>query len=279
MCRLSSGNSNRMDSRIEEILLADATLVDFLAMESSHLVRETGDLLRTVFPLFLYWYKNRKNLPKANVTLGSQEWFYDPHVAFYTKYVVPSYWKIPYLKMAQEGPRRYAAQKIESGRLRLFVSIDTFEDPERSIGLGGTASFGHGPGLKLNFGYNPKNIKPETLQVLQRRLKAVLSHELEHFADERVIDALKQRDQASSSGKWKQNLSKRFSYLSDPLEVRARVTDMVRTAKAKRIPIKDWIDYSVNADELAPKERAELERLYWEEYNRRGYGNRPRGNS
>jgi hypothetical protein len=268
----SSGNSSRMHARVEKILLEDAALVRLLATESSHLVRETGDLLRIFFPVLTYLLKNRKkNLRGKDIPIGQQKWDYLNNsgslYAYRTKFSVPGYWKIPYLKARANGI------------LKIYLTVDTYNDSEPPSGtrMGGTASFRDEPSLKINFSYNPEKVGPESLGVVHRRLKAVLAHELEHFADERVTDYFKQRDQASSTGKWAQDLSKRFSYLSDPLEVRASISEFLRVAKARGIPFEDVLNRALAYEKkLKPEERAELERLYREEYARRGFGNRPR---
>lgn len=282
MYRLSSGNSFRMHARVERILLEDAALVGLLATESSHLVRETGDLLKIFFPVLTFLLKNRKkNLRGKDIPIGQQKWDYLNNsgslYAYRTKFAVPGYWKIPYLKKPKK--RVYSGQTIEPPCLKIYLTVDTYNDPEPPSGtrMGGTASFRDEPSLKINFSYNLEKVGPESLGVVHRRLKAVLAHELEHFADERVTDYFKQRDQASSTGKWAQDLSKRFSYLSDPLEVRASISEFMRVAKARGIPFEDVLNRALAYEKkLKPEERAELERLYREEYARRGFGNRPR---
>jgi hypothetical protein len=241
--------------------------------EASHLVRETGDLLRVAFPFFKYWYQNQENgaLPEENVG----EWKFRNN-GWYHLFYFPSYWKIPafrpfrfltfWIKLipAPDLPERYKLFKFNGG-----ANPFDLVNPE----LKGRAV----PILFLKLFYRPgEKYPPEILQAIHIQIKEILAHELAHFADP-GITAKSAAKMAASYVNFR--TGDRFGYLSQPREVLAFVTGFLRAAKAHGTTFEDRLQEYLSRQELTPKEKAKIAALYRKEYERRGYGNRPRRRS
>jgi hypothetical protein len=274
---------------IDDIIAEDETLL----VEASHLVQETSELLnKYVWPLVKYWFVHRGELPSNSIAAGGLRWNFYRHTGQYALAInVPSYWKIPrlrnnelYIHMTLKGDVQrepiskqlgYTIGAADSKNRILYITVakysDTAWEDKRFL----------------------SNILP--------RLKAHITHELEHFADERIGSNKELMMNYRGAPKGKVPLEGHLKYLLHPFEIRAYVSDIIVKAKKEQKPfpeameyllsrIKDHFRASSYTDKVEPmsvidepKMAAEQEldqaiekiRTAWTaEYNRRRYGKR-----
>lgn len=208
---------------------------DLRLTESPGVTRETGDLLRLIFPIF-------KEVV-TEILPNPSDWKRIEDGTFTRKYEVPRYWKIPTI-----------AGKSLTIHLTFYPSLN------REIRI--TGSYTLAPALNINAVLSlEKGKRPEVvLDRLQARLKEFLIHELTHFKDERPRGEYPSFEKVQKGD---------FSYFAHPSEVRANVSHMVAMARKSRMGFLDVL-YTYAEDLWAlsctPEEVEQLKSLYAKEY-------------
>ena len=233
--------------------IADLIREDLALIESSALVRETGDLLRLLLPVFKKiiaeegaatpppgWQVARES------EIGTHEFAY--------AYPVPGYWKIPALR----------------GKA---LAIKLFFYPMPGMPTARVAGSAVPSTSTLTLRVIIPDWNTNLLGKIQAGLKETLVHELTHFRDERPAKKYPSNKKAFAGD---------FAYFSHPHEVRAFTTEITKHARREKMSFFEMLELyaeQIWADNCTPAQIAKLRRLYTQEYNSRGYGNRPRARS
>jgi hypothetical protein len=190
-----------------------------------------------------------------------------------TDFKVPGYWNIPCL---------------QAGKLQLLVELETTNKPPFAENLteprGVSRPSSDPPCLKVTIRkYKESGWGSRIISNLGYRLKGCVAHELQHFLDEEIRQELIKRGVpyrlANFATKGADAIKSHWDYLADPMEVRAKVRQVVEKSKAGHKPLKQLLDYHLrrvreivlrqSEDEAATNEMVEnLRKLYLEEYLR-----------
>ena len=209
---------------------------DLFFTEGSWVTRETGDLLRFLFPIYKEVITDILPYPK--------EWNRIEGYTFTKEYPVPGYWKIPAI-----------AGKILTIRLTIHPSL------KRGIKFHGSVSYTNrtlaiNAILSLREGEKPEAI----FNLVHQRLKQFLIHELSHFKDERPAVDYPSHEKVMRGD---------FSYFANPAEVRAEVSSMVALAQRSKMRFVDVLfTYAEDlwAETCTPEEVEKLKSLYAKEF-------------
>ena len=233
--------------------IADLIREDLALIESSALVRETGDLLRLLFPVFKKIVADKGAAAPPPGWQVARESEIGTHEFAYA-YPVPGYWKIP-------------ALRGKTLKIHLFFYPMPGMPTARIMGGATPAT------ATLTLRAIIPDWDTALLGKIQGGLKETLAHELTHFRDERP---------AGKYPSMKKVMGGDFAYFSHPHEIRAFVTEIMKNALREKMPFVEMLELyaeQIWADTCTPVQVAKLRRLYTQEYNSRGYGNRPRARS
>jgi hypothetical protein len=223
------------------------------------LVREIDDLYNHyVMPVFREWVLHQgdltssllssKSAPASSVSVDGVSWRpehvestsqpdVEKLICLCTSLKVPSYWEIPIL-----------ADK----ELCLRMLLGDFRKPRSP-----TARYGAAIGASVRrlpskankhlltikiWRYPELGWDPKIMSMSQGKLKAAISHELEHYLDPSYLNALYIQPPKSLS---KATLTDHFSYLNQQTEIASRAREVIELAKHYHHSIKDELDHCI----------------------------------
>jgi hypothetical protein len=199
---------------------------DLELIESSSLVREADEIFNNyIFPLFKAWILKRGKLDvpgyKESIEFDPSAWRSSKNHVYDIAFKVPSYWKIPALR----------------GKM-LMLSVTLEHAQQCSFLIGGSMRHDKEiPSLKLQIYCH--NFSTTILQQARLKIRSVIAHELEHYLDlntDTDNPANTNKDPyISPSGK--ATLKTIASYYLQPIELRAKVKEIIEYSKQSRIPI------------------------------------------
>jgi hypothetical protein len=233
--------------------------------------RATDDVYKLVFGLYEVWVSKKGRL-KPPVKVNGVGWGHDG-VRWMTDLKVPGYWKIPCL---------------QAKKLQLLLELEITNKPPFAENLtepgGVSRPSSDPPCLKITIRkYKESGWGSRIISNLGYRLKGCVAHELQHFLDEETRQELIKRGvpyrPANFATKGAAAIKSHWDYLADPMEVRAKVRQVVEKSKAARKPLKQLLDNHLrrvrqivlrqSEDEAATNEMVEnLRKLYVGEYLR-----------